>query len=262
MSDIKSGDPTWMDLSTHDIDAARAFYRELLGWEFVSAGENFGGYQIISSEGRQVGGAMSSLLGPDGPTAEPQSPTGWMVYLRTEDIAATAGKVVAAGGHIMAEPMQVGSLGKMAVITDPTGAVVGLWEADEFPGFTRDAGPGTPPWFEVMTMDFDAAWAFYREAAGWELFYLGENGQPTDEPGDGFRYASTGAAGICEANSFLPPGTQSYWRIYVEVADLDASVAKLRELGGELIDAPVDTPFGRLATVADPQGATLQLGQR
>ncbi|QGU03529.1 VOC family protein [Corynebacterium comes] len=252
MSDIKHGDPVWMDLSTHDIDAAQTFYRELLGWEFASAGEDFGGYLIISSGGRQVGGAMSSLMGPEGPTGEPQSPTTWTVYLKADDIAATVKKAAAAGGTVLLAPMKVGSFGMMAVIADPAGAVVGLWQADEFHGLMRDAGPGTPPWFEVMTMDFDAAVEFYREVAGWE----------TGESGEGVRYASTDAAGIGEANSLMPAGTPSFWRMYVEVADVDAGVEKLRELGGELLDGPVDSPFGRIATVADPQGASFQLISR
>jgi uncharacterized protein len=251
MPDIKHGDPAWMDLSTTDVDAAAVFYRELLGWEFNTSPE-LGEYRMVESRGRPVGGAMSADMGADGPGAAPQSPTAWTVFLRVDDITETTAKVVEAGGHVVMAPVKISDLGTTAMIADPAGASLGLWEAAGFEGFTRDAGPGTPAWFEVMTMDFDAATEFYGKVFGWELGYL-------DEPGEGVRYASTPTAGICEATNLLPKGTQSYWRMYVQVGDVDAAVEKLHELGGELLDGPVDTPFGRIATVADPQGASFQL---
>ncbi|MFC6147134.1 VOC family protein [Corynebacterium nasicanis] len=256
---INHGDPVWMDLSTDDIEAAATFYRELLGWEFQDQGEEFGGYRIITRDGKPVGGAMSSLMGPDGPTEEPQYPTAWTVYLKVDDLDAALEATTAHGGTVVVPAMEVGELGRMAVIFDPAGAGLGLWEVGSFEGFVRDNGPGFPAWFESMTRDFDAAEAFYREVAGWQIGYIGEDGQPADGPSGDIRYGATSAAGLCEADSFLPPGVPSYWRAYVVVEDVDASVEKLRELGGTVLDGPVDTPFGRIATVADPQGGSFQI---
>lgn len=256
---INHGDPIWIDLSTDDIDASADFYRELLGWEYTDQGEEFGGYRIIQRDGQPVGGAMSSLMGPDGPTEEPQYPTAWTVYLKVDDIDAALAATTKHGGTVVVPAMEVGELGRMAIIFDPAGAGLGMWEPGNFAGFVRDNGPGFPAWFESMTRNYDAAEPFYREVFGWDIGYIGEDGQPADAPTDNIRYGSTSAAGLCEADSFLPEGVPSYWRFYVVVEDVDASVEKLTELGGTVLDGPVDTPFGRIATVADPQGGSFQL---
>lgn len=256
---INHGEPVWMDVSPDDIDASATFYRELLGWEFEDRGEEYGGYNIITRDGQPVGGAMSSLMGPDGPTEEPQHPTFWTIYLKVDDLDATLEAVAEHGGSVAVPAMDVGDLGRMAIILDPAGAGLGLWEAGSFPGFTRDNGPGFPAWFECMTRDYDAAEPFYREVLGWDIGYIGEDGQPVDAPTGDVRYGGTQAAGLCEADSFLPPGMPSFWRMYVAVEDVDASVEKLVELGGSLLDGPMDTPFGRIATVVDPQGGTFQI---
>lgn len=252
------GSPTWMDLGTHDVEGAKAFYSQLFGWDFLDQGPDFGGYLMIKQRDGFVGGAMSSLMTPDGPTDEPQYPTSWTIYLRVEDIDAALAKVEPNGGSIMVPAMQVGESGKMAVVADAAGAVVGMWQPLDFDGFRCDLTPGTPVWFETMSKDYDAATAFYREVFGWELTEM--PGIPAGQP----RYATNGGAqeaacGICEANSFLPDQVPSFWRVYVQVEDTDAAVAKIKELGGSLLDGPMDSPFGRLATVADPQGAMFQV---
>ena len=108
--------------------------------------------------------------------------------------------------------------------------------------------------------DFAQAAPFYEKVFGWDLSYIDDDGQPTDTaPADGIRYASNApgqeaTAGLCEADSFLPPGVSSFWRAYLGVEDTDAAAARITELGGRVLDGPVDSPFGRMATVEDPQG--------
>lgn len=256
---IDHGDPVWIDLSTDDIDASATFYRELLGWEFRDMGEEYGGYHMIMRGDDPVGGVMSSRMGPDGPTEEPQYPTWWTVYLKVDDLDAAVEATPRHGGTVEVPAMSVGELGRMAIVLDPAGAGLGLWESGSFDGFLRDAGPGTPVWFESMTRDYDAAERFYRKVLGWDIGYLGEDGEPAGASPGEIRYGSTPAAGLCEADSYLPSGMPSFWRFYVAVEDADASVGKVRELGGTVLDGPVDTPFGRIATVADPQGGSFQI---
>lgn len=240
MPDIKHGEPAWMDLSTTDVDAAAVFYRELLGWEFLHDDPELGEYRMVERNGHPVGGAMSADMGSDSLAAQGQN--AWTVFLKVDDITDTTAKVVEAGGHVTMAPMRISDLGSTAMVTDPTGALFGLWEPAGFGGFARESGPGTPVWFEVMTTDFDAATEFYGKVFGWELRHL--DGRD--------RYATTLTAGI-------RPGTRSQWRMYVEAVDVDAGVDKLRELGGRLLAGPDDTLFGRVAEVADPQGASFQL---
>ncbi|NNG19918.1 VOC family protein [Naumannella sp. ID2617S] len=251
---IRPGAPIWIDLSTSDTEAAKKFYGELFGWEFADTGEEFGHYQIISCNGAPVGGAMSSEMG-DG-----TAPTAWGVYLRTNDSATTVQAVKDNGGQVLVNAMPVGDLGTMAIYLDPSGAAIGSWEVDQFGGFELPLTPGTPRWFELMSTDYDKAAPFYQRVFGWELTPMGG----TD--GQAFRYDTFGAGddavcGICDAAPFLPAGMPSFWRMYLGVVDTDQAVARINELGGRLLDGPEDTPFGRIATVADPQGAMFQIGQ-
>lgn len=124
------GGPIWIDLGTHDLDGAIEFYTALLGWEFGEGSAEFGGYRMILKDGLPIGGAMTTLMGPEGPTTEPQAPTTWCVYLRTADIEQTVARAVEAGAQIMVPSMPIADLGTMAIIVDPAGAVVGLWQPD------------------------------------------------------------------------------------------------------------------------------------
>lgn len=261
------GGPIWLDLSTHDLDGAQRFYSELLGWSFQDGGEEFGHYHTITHEGRAIGGAMSSLMGPDGPTEEPNGPTTWTVYLRTSDIAATVSRAESAGAQVLFPPMDVSDLGSMTVLSDPAGAAVGLWQPGTFDGIQAAAAPGLPCWFECMSTDYDASEAFYRDVLDWDIARMGEDeAEQSEDAPSGVRYATHGAgeaaaAGLCEAASFLPEGTPSFWRVYFGAEDVDDALLTATRLGGTVLDGPMDSPFGRLATVADPQGASFQIIQ-
>lgn len=154
--------------------------------------------------------------------------------------------------------MPVGELGSMAIAEDPSGAAFGLWQPHQFDGFEFTGKHGSPVWFEAMVSDFDAALPFYREALGWDTHAMG--GDDNEE----FRYVTNGedraaTAGLCDASPWgdMP----SYWRLYIGVDNTDESLEKLKELGGTVLDGPEDSPFGRLATVQDPQGASFQIIQ-
>ena len=249
-SNTRTGAPIWIDLSTPDTEGAKKFYSELFGWEFTDTGEDFGHYQMITKDGLPVGGAMSSEMG-DG-----SAPTAWGVYLRSEDNAATVQAVKDNGGQVLFDAMPVGELGSMAIYTDPSGAAIGSWEVKEFAGFETPQTQGTPVWFELMSTDYDAVAPFYERVFGWTL-------SPMDPDDTSFRYSTFGegpeaSAGLCDAKNFIGD-SPSFWRIYLAVDDTDAAVAKITELGGKLLDGPEDSPFGRFATVADPQGAMFQI---
>lgn len=265
IQEIHHGHPAWVDLSTHDLPAAETFYSELFGWRFVDQGGDFGGYRMIFKDDREIAGAMSSLSGPEGPTEEPQGPTTWIIYLRTNDIDATVDTVVEAGGSVLVDPLTVGDSGRMAIVADPAGAVLGLWEPDQFPGFSKAALTGMPVWFELSTRDFDAVLPFYEKVAGWKLTYVDEHGKPvTGATRPGFRYAlngteETATAGVYDAGADLAEEDPGSWEVYLDVSDVDGAVGKVRELGGTLLEGPVNSPFGRWATIADPQGASFRI---
>jgi predicted enzyme related to lactoylglutathione lyase len=152
--------------------------------------------------------------------------------------------------------MAVGELGSMGVVTDAGGAAIGMWQPGTHPGIQRIAEPGTPAWFELMTREYDASVAFYRDVFGWDTHVAGDTPE--------FRYTTLGegdsmAAGIMDAAAFLPDGVPSHWSVYFSVADADASIATAIGLGGAVVQPPENTPYGRLATLTDPTGAYFKL---
>lgn len=255
---FKQGDPMWVELNSHVFEESTKFYSELLGWEFQDTGADFGHYNIITLNGERIGGAMNSLMTPNGLTDTPQTPTTWTVYLKADNIIASVDAAQQSGATVILPPMKVGSMGKMAIIADGAGAPFGLWEYGEgFNGSVVNQGVGTPAWFEVMTTNLDAAVPTYK-ALGWKLSWMDDSLVRYGMNATGEEQAT---ASICDASSFLPEGTPSFWRTYFTVANTDASVEKIKGLGGSLVDGPAETPYGRLATVAGPEGAHFQIVQ-
>lgn len=253
-----TGAPTWLDLTVHDVQAAKTFYGELFGWEFMDQGEEFGHYTIITKDGVPVGGLAAAMDAEGNPAPDAQAV--WTMYLATDDINKTIADVQAAGGKLCMGPMRVEGSGHMAIVTTPSGAALGLWQAVEFAGFELPLKPGTAVWFEAMTSDFDADLVFYRDAFGWDIAWMGPEGGT-----DGFKYVTNGAgensvAGLCDAHMFFEDG-RSYWRAYFMVEDSAAAVEKLEAAGGTATDGPEDTEFGRITTVLGPEGETFQLQQ-
>jgi len=245
---IPTGAPCWVDLFTSDMDRARSFYEQILGWTSESAGAEYGGYVNFSKDGRRVAGVMTN----DGSTGQPDA---WTIYLAVDDAAAAVDAAQAAGGNVVVPAMDVMALGRMAVVTDPGGATIGIWQPGEHKGFGVLAEPGAPGWFELHTDAYDASVAFYQKVFGWDTHVAGD----TDE----FRYTTLGEgedgrAGVMDATNFLG-GAPSHWNVYFAVADTEAAVAKVKELGGAITQGPDDTPYGRLTACTDPTGAAFRL---
>ncbi|MET9534369.1 VOC family protein [Streptomyces sp. NPDC006649] len=244
-----AGSPNWIDLATPDQEGATAFYGALFGWEFRSAGPDFGGYGMYVLEGKTVGGVMQGMDGQAGKAS-------WSVYFRTADAEATARAVGAAGGGSLFGPHDVATLGRMSGFTDTTGAAFSTWEPGEHQGMDVVNDPGTLCWTELYTTDVPAAAAFYRAVFGWET-----NSAPY--PGGTYTMAAPEGRGP-EANigGFVETGAADagHWLPYFEVSDTDAAVASARRLGGSVVMEPVDLPgVGRIAKATDPYGAQFAL---
>jgi predicted enzyme related to lactoylglutathione lyase len=243
------GAPCWFDLMSADLAESRRFYGELLGWTADEPNEEFGGYTNFRHDGAWVGGLM-------GRTPDFQGPDVWSVYLATDDARKTADSAAAGGGQVLVPAMDVGDLGTMAVVSDPGGAVIGMWQPREHPGFKTYDEPGAPSWFELHTRDYAAVLSFYRDVFRWDTQQVSD----TDE----FRYTTVqhgeeSLAGVMDSSAFLPEGMPSHWAVYFGVADVDASVATVTKLGGTVIQPAEDTPYGRIATANDSTGATFRL---
>jgi len=245
--DTSPGAPCWIDLSATDTGVARAFYTRLFGWTADEPDPEFGGYFMFKHGDVPVAGCMPAM--PDGPHDV------WASYLTAEDAQKTLEAATAHGGQVIVPVMQVGDAGTMGMVADPGGSTIGVWQPGQFPGLTQVGEVGLPSWFELHTNDYDTVVAFYRDVFGWTVEVAG------DQPG--FRYSvlnhdGNQLAGIMDASDWGPAAPMG-WNIYFWVADADAALAQVEELGGSVIVPAEDTPYGRLATAADPAGARFRL---
>lgn len=140
------------------------------------------------------------------------------------------------------------------VLTDPSGARVGV-AAPGHAGFGARGVPGSPAWFELHTLDFAAAVPFYRDTFDWRPVPLGDSAA--------FRMVANGDPAVATAGIYDASGDHlddvSAWMPYFAVEDADAAAARVRELGGSLLDEIVDTPYGRQAHATDPLGTLFTL---
>lgn len=245
------GVPCWIDLGVKDLASAKEFYSAVFGWEFMDTGEEFGNYNMFSKDGQMVGGMMEMGAEYEG------MPVAWTVYLASNDLAESTAAVQANGGQIMMEPMRVGDSGQMTVGIDSAGAGFGLWQALDFDGFQIKDAPGAPCWFQMASKDFDKSLAFYP--AVFPNLTIG--GMQIE----GMRYNTLQSegedkAGLMDAN-WLPEDVPSYWEIVLGVEDTDAAVANVKELGGIVTSEPMDTEWGRMANITDPQGGAFGIIQ-
>ena len=245
------GSPCWADLWTSDVQGSRKFYSDVFGWEAQEPSPEFGGYFMFTRDGVPTAGAMGAM-------GDMPANNSWKIYLDTDDIAKTLQAVEAEGGQVVVPAMPIADLGTQAVLIDTTGAHLGAWQPGTFPGFTVLSEHGTPSWFELHTRDHATAVAFYHSVFHWDTNTVGDSDQ--------FRYTTMrnpGAegelAGIMDASAFLADGVPAHWSIYWEVDDPEATVAKVKALGGSVVMDVDDTPYGRLATVMDPAGAQFKL---
>ncbi len=248
MSTVKTaaGAFVWHDHMSDDVAKATKFYSELLGWqaEIWKPGEF--DYPMITVDERTHGG-----FGP----AQGGAPAHWLGHVLVEDVDETAARAEAAGGTLLAEPMDIPEIGRMVVIQDPQGAVVSAFSPT---GGEASIPEGTFLWDELMTTDVEAAKGSYGEIFGWSASDtdMGEAGTYTI-----FQRAGEVSAAGCMATrpgGEVPP----QWNTYLATDNVDATVAKATELGASVYVDPTDTPgVGRWAVLADPTGATFGLLQ-
>ncbi|MFJ2738765.1 VOC family protein [Streptomyces sp. NPDC087440] len=246
-SEFRTGAPNWLDLGSPDIPAAAAFYGAVFGWEFESAGSESGGYGFFRKNGRTVAG-IGSL------TEEGAHPA-WTVYFATRDAEGVAKATEQAGGTVRVEAFDVMDSGRMACLTDPTGAEFAVWQPAAHQGLEVTSEDDTLLWTELHTADPTAALDFYRSLFGWRS-------QEMEVPGMVMAYAVISSAeGDVEDMSFggvapARPDESTAWISYFGVADPDATANRVVESGGSVVVPPSDIPeVGRMAFFADPAGA-------
>jgi predicted enzyme related to lactoylglutathione lyase len=239
----------WTDLTTTDPEAAKSFYSALFGWEVVDmpAGEG-----IVYSMTRIDGKEVAAISAQPEQQREAGAPPAWNSYVSVESADSALERAKAVGGTVHAPAFDVLEAGRMGVVQDPQGAYFLVWEPKQHIGASLVNAPGALSWNELATTDVDAAAAFYRDLFGWsvepvegmEMPYMIVKNQ------DGWNNG-----GIRPAQGPEP----SYWLTYFGSEDVDASLAKVSELGGEELLGAMDIGAGKIAIVHDPQGAVFGL---
>ncbi|MFF4505270.1 VOC family protein [Streptomyces sp. NPDC001401] len=242
------GTPCWADAMFGDVEGAKSFYGDVLGWTFGEASSEYGNYTQAYVDGKAVAAVV-----PPMPGQEAQSQ--WCLYFASSDAAATAARIRQSGGEVLMEPMQVGEFGTMCIAREPSGAVFGLWQGGTHEGFEATAVPGAYGWAEVFTREPAKADAFFSAV----FPYTAQ--QIVDDNVDFrmFNLGDTTVLGRMKMGEEFPPEVPSYVNLYFVVPDCDDAVAKATKLGGVLRFGPMDSPYGRFAAVSDPQGANFSV---
>ncbi|AOR31664.1 bleomycin resistance protein [Streptomyces fodineus] len=238
------GAPCWVSLMAHGLAATEEFYGELFGWEFRPGPRQLGPYVRALLDGHEVAGM--GQLPPDR-----RLPIAWTPYLASDDVDQTADTVRECGGTVAVGPLDAAEAGRMAIASDPSGAVFGIWQGAAHLGTTITGVPGTPAWNELVTFETESVSKFYATVFGYER----EPVVSADFDYVTLHLAGRPVAGLHGMGHGLPRDRGPHWQTYFEVADVEATVRQVADLGGNVIRQPYDSPHGRVATVADPEGA-------
>jgi predicted enzyme related to lactoylglutathione lyase len=224
------------------------FYAALFGWEIADAGSDAGGYLMALKDGKAVAGI--------GPKPEPGMLSVWTTYLAVEDADAVSNRVTASGGQVLAAPFDVLDVGRMAVVADTTGGVFGIWQARAHKGAEVYNEHGAYCWNELHTRQLDVAKQFYADVFGYTYTDVGD--------GKTMRYAmftppgGTDSVGGMNDDTLMPGDPMpSYWLAWFQFDGVDTAVERAVELGATVLMPPADSPVGRMAIIAAPQGETL-----
>ena len=240
----------WVDLTTPDPEAAKAFYTGLFGWEADDRPIDMGGtYTMLQLEGKNVAG-----LGEMQPDMKAQGmPAFWASYVKHDDVDSIAAKIAEAGGNLMFPPMDVMDSGRMTMGMDPTGAAFGVWQPKEHTGAQLVNMPNTLVWNELQSRQPDKAKAFYESVFGWAN-QADENGYVT------FAVDGRIQAGMITMDENWGPDVPNNWAVYFMVENVDAKSALAQELGGTvMVPATQAGEMGRFAVIRDPQGGVFTI---
>jgi uncharacterized protein len=245
----------WYELMTSDQDAAEAFYRAVVGWKMVDAGQPGMRYTIVSAGERAMGGLTALLAEAAAAGVRP----GWLGYIGVPDTDGAAKRIVEAGGAIHRGPDDIPNIGRFAVVADPGGATFMLLTPlprEDVPPPAEPTTPGLVSWHELYSsIGQEAAFRFYSDQFGWETAELMDMGPMG-------KYRIFGADGVPMGGMMDKPENVpvSAWGFYVNVDGLDAAVDRIAANGGQVLMGPHEVPGGSwIVQAVDPQGAAFAL---
>lgn len=239
---------SWAELASPDPGASRSFYRDLFGWYSYTLTADIGDYEVFT-----LGDVQGPPVAGMHPLVDEAQPQSWSIFFRSEDIPATLDAVDAAGGQEVMEPIDISSLGQMALCIDSQGVEFSLWTPYTFEGAAVVDEPNAMCWAQLAVPDVDEARRFYGHVFGWKAvdrtYY---STSYTD-----WKIGDLSVAGMLAASDLETAGRVPGWSPCFWVADCDASVRRAAELGAAVQVPPNDMEHGRIAAMTDPGGARL-----
>lgn len=244
-----AGTPCWVEITVGDLARSQEFYASVLGWEFEDSGPDYGHYNNALVGGRRVAGMSPPMEGGE------DWPKTWTTYLATDDVEATAQRAAEAGAQAVLEPMDIAAFGRMGLWVDPTGAAFGAWESGGHTGYDAHNEHGAVCWVDLVTSDLRLAKSFYRNVFGltYEDLAVTDIGYATFTP-PGAQWPAGGMGDQQDGDTVGPR-----WCVTFQVDDVDAAVQRVLDAGGSVAGEPFELEFGRIATVAGPDGEELSL---
>ncbi len=253
MSDYR-GRFLWYELMTNDIEAAKAFYGEVVGWSAKSVEAPMPYTMWNVGESPKAG-----LFKLPQEAAAMGVPPHWMAYVGTPDVDATVAKAQELGAKVLVPVKEVPSVGRFATLSDPQGVTFSPFtpsEPEAAPLKQADIGEFT--WHELVTDDWSSAWSFYETLFGWNKTDSMEMGPMGTYQMWGLGEHTLGGMYNKPADMPAPP----HWLYYIHVPDVEAAAKRVTALGGKVINGPVEVPGGDMVIQCmDPQNAAFALHQ-
>jgi hypothetical protein len=249
------GGPCWVNLVAHDLAVAQRFYGALLSWTFHRRPEQLGPYVLGVAGGVPVAGltaAGRNLL----------LPVSWTAFFATRDADKSSQAVREAGGTVAVGPLAWQD-GRMVLAADPLGAVFGIWQGPRVPGWRLGRSVGIPTWIELQTRDAFQAAVFYGEVFGWDSDPEGRHDVGFENDRVVLRIDGRPVASLRGGADESAPELRirPRWDVYFTVLNVDGAAGHAEQLGGGVVCAPSDSPYGRIAALRDPEGALFSVAE-
>ena len=242
----------WYELMMTDMEAAKAFYAEVVGWGTQDASMPGMAYTLFTAGGTSISG----LMGLSEDARKSGLRPSWLGYVGVNDVDATADRIKELGGAVHVPPTDIPNISRFSVAVDPQMATIALFKwlkGGQAQPAALDA-PGGVGWHELLAADWEKAWAFYRDLFGWQKAQADTGAMGT--------YQLFSAGGQTIGGMFTKPPTEPvpFWLYYFNVGDIDMAMKRVKAGSGEILTGPIEVPGGRwIAQCTDPQGAIFAL---
>jgi uncharacterized protein len=242
----------WYELATTDMESAKAFYGDVLGWGTQDVPASGPAYTLFTAAGAAVSGLMEL---PKEATTSGLRPS-WLGYVCVDDVNAAANRIEELGGAVHVPPTEIPNVSRFSIGVDPQMATIALlkWlNGDQQQPAELDA-PGRVGWHELLAADWEQAFAFYRELFGWQK-------AQTDTGAVG-TYQLFSARGETIGGMYTKPAMEPvpFWLYYFNVGDIDVAMKRVKAGGGTILTGPIEVPGRRwIARCTDPQAAIFAL---